>query len=65
MIELSYNNLDEETQNYLRSLSKRDVIRRFGGQLWEYALKYRLDYDELIEEETIRNLYNYRYIFKI
>ena len=65
MIELNYSHLDKETQSYLRSLSKKDVERRFGGQLWEYALKHRLDYEELLEEETIRNLYNYKYVFNI
>ncbi|MBW8244854.1 hypothetical protein K1F50_18750 [Muricauda oceani] len=65
MIEPDYNNLDKETQSYLHSLSKKDVERRFGRQLWEYALKHRLDYDELVEEETIRNLYNYKYVFNI
>ena len=65
MIKLNYNNLDEETQSYLHSLSKKDVERRFGEQLWEYAIKHQLDYDELVEEETIRNLYNYKYVFNI
>ena len=65
MIKLNYNNLDEETQAYLHSLSKNDVERRFGEQLWEYAIDHQLDYDELIEEETIRNLYNYKYKFSI
>ena len=31
MIELNYSHLDKETQSYLRSLSKKDVERRFGG----------------------------------
>ena len=65
MIELNYNNLDMETQAYLRSLSKKDVERRFGGQLWEHALKHGVDYDELVEMETQRNLYNYKYVFNI
>lgn len=65
MIHLNYNNLDDETQCYLHSLSKKDVEMRFGGQLWEYALKHGADYEKLLEEETIRNLYNYKYVFNI
>ncbi|MBC31430.1 MAG: hypothetical protein CMH48_11365 [Muricauda sp.] len=65
MIKLTFNNLDEETQDYLHSLSKKDVERRFGEQLWEYAVKHGLDYDELLEKETMRNLYNYKYVFAI
>ncbi len=65
MIKLNYSNLDEQTQNYLHSLSKKDVERRYGEQLWAYAIKHGLDYDELLETETIKNLYSYRYVFKI
>ena len=65
MIELNYNNLDERTQTYLYELSKKDVERRYGEQLWAYAIKHDLDYDELVKEETLRNLYNYRYVFKV
>ncbi len=65
MIELNYSNLDEQTQAYLHSLSKKDVELRFGQQLWAHAKKYGLDYDELLEAETQRNLYNYKYVFNI
>ena len=65
MIKLNYNNLDEETQTYLHSLSKKDVERRYSKQLWEYARDNQLDYDQLVENETMRNLYNYKYIFNI
>ena len=65
MIELNYNNLDEQTQAYLYELSKKDVESRYGEQLWAYAIKHGLDYDALLEQETQRNLYNYRYVFKV
>ncbi len=65
MIQLNYNNLDSDTQSYLHSLSKKDVEMRFGSQLWEHALKHGVDYEQLLEEETIRNLYNYKYVFNI
>ena len=65
MIALNYNNLDEETQAYLYSLSKKDVEMRFEEQLWAYAVKDDLDYDQLLEMETQRNLYNYKYVFNL
>ena len=65
MIKLNYNNLDVETQSYLHALSQKDVERRFGKQLWGYAQKHGLDYDQLLEAETQRNLYNYKYVFNI
>ncbi|WP_149275642.1 hypothetical protein [Pareuzebyella sediminis] len=65
MIKLNFNNLDEETQAYLHSLSKKDVERRHGKLLWEYAINHQSDYNKLVEEETIRNLYNYKYMFNI
>ena len=65
MIKLNFNNLDEETQSYLHSLSKKDVESRYGKQWWEYAINHQLDYNKLVEDETIRNLYNYKYIFNI
>ena len=65
MITFNYNNLNEETQAYLHELSKKDVESRYGQQLWAYSLKHGLDYDALLEQETQRNLYNYKYVFKV
>jgi len=65
MIYLNYNNLDDETQQQLLSMSKKDIEKRFGKQLRNYAREHFANYQALLEEEAIRNLYNYRYIFKI
>ncbi|MEZ4780621.1 MAG: hypothetical protein R2816_03225 [Flavobacteriaceae bacterium] len=65
MIHLNYNNLDDETQERLLSMSKKDIEKRFGEQLRNYAKKHIVNYQTLLEEEAIRNLYNYKYIFKI
>lgn len=65
MVHLNYNNLDDETQQRLLSMSKKDIEKRFGGQLKNYAREHFENYQTLLEEEAIRNLYNYRYIFKI
>ncbi|WOD44178.1 hypothetical protein [Hwangdonia lutea] len=65
MVYLNYNNLDNDTQLHLISKSKKDVEKRFGEQLRNYAREYDVNYDTLLEEEAIRNLYNYKYVFKI
>ncbi|RNL90356.1 hypothetical protein ED312_06460 [Sinomicrobium pectinilyticum] len=65
MVYLNYNNLDLETQQRLLSMSKEEVESRFGEQLRNYAKTQYLDYDELVEQEAIRNLYTYDYVFNI
>jgi hypothetical protein len=65
MVYLNYNNLDNDTQLHLISKSKKDVEKRFGEQLRNYAKEHDVNYDTLLEEEAIRNLYNYKYVFKI
>ncbi|WP_456867794.1 hypothetical protein [Galbibacter sp. BG1] len=65
MVYLNYNNLDNDTQNRLLSMSKRDIERRFGMQLRNYAREHYVNYETLLEEEAIRNLYNYKYVFNI
>ncbi len=65
MVYLNYNNLDEETQNHLVSISKEDIEDRYGHDIKAYAKDHHLEYDTLLEEEAIRNLYNYRYVFNI
>lgn len=65
MIYLNYTNLDNETQQHLLSISKEEIERKFGDNLRAYAKEHHLDYTVLLEEETIRNLYNYEYVFNI
>ncbi len=65
MVYLNYSNLDEETQQKLISISKEDVKRKFGNELKEYAKENHISYDTLLEQEAIRNLYSYQYIFNI
>lgn len=65
MVYLNYNNLDAATQQHLISMSKKDVENQFGEQLRNYAKEHYKNYDELLEEEAIRNLYNYDYVFNI
>jgi hypothetical protein len=65
MVYLNYNNLNEETKERLLQNSKKDVEQKFGEDIKAYANKHHINYDAMIEEEAIRNLYSYRYIFNI
>lgn len=65
MVYLNYTNLDAETQDRLLSISKMDVENRFGDQLKTYAREHHINYDTLLEQEAMRNLYNYDYVFNI
>ncbi|WP_298535892.1 hypothetical protein [uncultured Algibacter sp.] len=65
MIYLNYNNLDAETQERLLQNSKCDVEQQSGDDLKAYAIENHLDYDTLLNEEAIRNLYNYIFVFNI
>ena len=65
MVYLSYNNLDSDTQNRLLFMSKKEVESNFGEQLRNYAREHYVNYESLLEEEAIRNPYNYKYVFNI
>lgn len=65
MFYLNYSNLDAETQQKLMSNSKQDVARKFGKDLKKYAKENHINYETLLEEEAIRNLYSYDYVFNI
>ena len=65
MIYLNYSNLDAETQNRLLQNSKSEVEEQFGDDLKCYAEKHHLDYKTILEEEAIRNLYSYQYVFNV
>lgn len=65
MIYLNYNNLDAETQEHLLSKSKIEISKKYGKELQLYSSENQLEYDVLLEEEAIRNLYNYEFAFSI
>lgn len=65
MVYLNYSNLDNETQERLVSVSKKDVEQKFGKDLKRYAKEHHLKYEMLLEEEALRNLYSYDYVFNI
>ncbi|RKR07963.1 hypothetical protein CLV91_2725 [Maribacter vaceletii] len=65
MVYLNYNNLDEETQQHLLSVSKKEVERKFGEDLKVYAKENHIEYTTILYEEAVKNLYSYHYIFNI
>ena len=65
MVYLNYTNLDDETQQKLLSVSKEDVEHKFGNELKKYAKANHINYETLLEEEALRNLYAYTYVFNI
>lgn len=65
MVYLNYNNLDDETQQHLLAVSKKDIESKYGNDLKVYAKEHHLDYGVLLDEEATRNLYNYQYVFNI
>lgn len=65
MIYLNYSNLNEETKEQLFQNSKKEVEQHLGDDIRSYAEKYHINYDTMIEEEALRNLYSYKYIFNI
>lgn len=65
MEKLNYNNLDAETQDRLLSISKTEMEERYGHSLKSYAIENGLNYEDLLNEEAIRNLYKYKFTFSI
>lgn len=65
MITLNYNNLDEATQNHLLTKSKEEVVQKFGDELQKYSVQNGMAYETVLEEEAIKNLYNYEFSFRI
>ncbi|MFS4493528.1 hypothetical protein [Maribacter sp. 2308TA10-17] len=65
MVYLNYINLDGETQERLLEKSRREIETRHGRELKTYAAKNGLDYSELLNEEAIRYLYNFKFVFTV
>lgn len=65
MVYLNYTNLDDETQERLTNISKQDIENRNGESLRAYAKAHHLNYETILYEEAVKNLYNYKYVFNI
>ncbi|WP_424493158.1 hypothetical protein [Salinimicrobium sp. GXAS 041] len=65
MIYLNFSDLTEEAQNRLLENSKKDVERKFGNDIRTYVRENYTCFETMVEEETLRNLYSYTFIFNI
>lgn len=65
MIYLNFTDLSEEAQNRLLENSKKDVERKFGDDIRKYVKENYTSFETMIEEEAIRNLYSYTFVFNI
>ena len=63
MVYLNFTDLNEEAQNRLLENSKIDVERKFGDDIRNYVTKNYTCFETMIEEEALRNLYSYTFIF--
>ena len=65
MIYLNFTDLSEEAQERLIANSKEDVKKKYGKDLMDYATKHHTNLDQMLDEEALRNLYSYTYVFNI
>lgn len=65
MIYLNFTDLNAETQERLIANSKEEVKKKYGKDIMDYATKHNTNLDKMLDEEAIRNLYSYTYIFNI
>ena len=65
MVYLNFTDLSEEAQNRILEDSKKDVERKFGDSIRKYVRANYTSFETMIEEEALRNLYSYTYIFNI
>ena len=65
MIYLNFTDLSEDAQKRLLERSKCDVERKFGDAIGKYVKQNYSCFETMIEEEAIRNLYSYSFVFKI
>ncbi len=63
MVYLNFTDLSEEAQNRLLETSKADVQRKFGDNIRKYVKENYGCFETMIEEEALRNLYSYTYVF--
>ncbi|MCX2838270.1 hypothetical protein OQ279_08900 [Salinimicrobium sp. MT39] len=65
MVFLNFSDLSEGAQNRLLKNSKKDVERKFGDDIRNYAKEHCANFEVMIKEEALRNLYSYAYKFNI
>ena len=65
MIYINFTDLSEEAQERLLKNSKEDVKHKSGKDIIEYAYTHHQKLDKMLDEEAIRNLYSYTYVFNV
>ncbi|MDT0641888.1 hypothetical protein RM553_03495 [Zunongwangia sp. F363] len=65
MIYLNFSDLNGDAQERLLESSKKDVEQKFGDDIRKYSKKHCTNFEVMIEEEALRNLYSYTYVFNI
>lgn len=65
MIYIKFQDLSLEKQEELLQVSREHVTDVFGESIKKYVEETGADYDRLIDEEMIKNLYSYDYVFNI
>lgn len=65
MVQINFSHLNEEAQERLLKLARQQIEATDGEAIREYCISNGIDYEELMEEEAIKKLYTYDYIFKI
>ncbi|MGO2359206.1 hypothetical protein [Mesonia sp.] len=57
--------MNEEARNRLLENSKKDVEGQFGDSIRKYVKENYTYFETMSEEEVLRNLYFYTYVFNI
>ncbi|GMN11551.1 hypothetical protein MTsPCn9_25710 [Croceitalea sp. MTPC9] len=65
MIYLNFTNLDEETQQVLLGMAREHVESESKVAIEKYCKENGGDYERIIDEESIKKLYTYDYVFNI
>ncbi len=65
MIHLNFTDLSEEAQERLLASSKEDVKKKYGKDLMDYATQHNTNLDKMLDEEAMRNLYSYNFVFNV
>ena len=65
MIYIKFQDMSLEKQEELLKVSREHVMHVFGESIKKYVEETGADYDRLIDEEMIKNLYSYDYVFNI
>ncbi|WP_422350995.1 hypothetical protein [Flagellimonas sp.] len=65
MIYLNFNHLNHEAKAELLEMAREHVEHENGKAIKEYCKEKRYDYEKVIDEESIKKLYTYDYVFSI